>query len=388
MKKENISELVSGIDEKYINEAVTMRKQEKNVLKYVIPAVSVSAAVIVAAFIGTMHFFNSPDDIISNQEGDKEIITEKNLGEEGIVPGEEIATEPALFPEMMISPQWTDKTTPEKYPEISDGKNIYYTQNINISADNTGNELFSGEMTGYDIYEDKTYTTKGTAYEIKNINPECAVAVKIDGEDGYFVYINTEYVPETLRDMIDDLNLRETLSFGKAYSDRYENSPYRTYISRTYEDFSDTIVWDMLLDDADIKNVSYDRYHEKIISLSVDIPLIGYKNIHMGVTKDGYIITNILNTQKCFFIGPEKAEAFGKYIEENVKYTEVSTVTENPDGSIPGKGQGESTSGFNPDAPVQISPPYDPSSGEVPEVSPVKPHYPDDIIVEAETQVY
>lgn len=388
MKKENISELVSGIDEKYINEAVNMGKPKNNVLKYVIPAVSVSAAVMVAAFIGTMHFFNSPDDVVSNTEGDKEIITEKNLGEEGIVPGEEIATEPALFPEMIVSPQWTDKTTPEKYPEISDGKNMYCTQNTNISADNVVNELFSGEMTGYDIYEDKTYTTKGTALEIKNINPECAVAVKIDGEDGYYVYINTEYVPETLLDMIDDLNLRETLSFGKAYSDRYEYSPYRTYISRTYEDFSDTIVWDMLLDDTDIKNVSYDRYHEKIISLSVDIPLIGYKNIHMGVTKDGYIITNILNTQKCFFIGSEKAEAFGKYIEENVKYTEASTVTENPDGSIPGKGQGESTPGFDPDAPVQISPPYDPAEGISTEVNTVKPYYPDDIIVEAETQVH
>ncbi len=386
MKKENISELVSSIDEKYINEAVNTEKQKKNVLKYIIPAVSVSAAVMVAAFAGTMHFFNSPGDVSESAGGNEEIITEKNFGEEGIVPGPEIATEPALFPEMMISPQWIDKTTPEKYPEISDGKNIYYTQNTKISADNTENELFSGEMTGYDIYEDKTYITKGTAHSIKNIAPECAVAVKIDGEDGYYVYINTEYVPETLGDMIVDLNLRETLSFGKAYSDRYENSPYRTYISRTYEDFDDSIVWNMILADTDIKNVSYDRYSEKIIHLSVDIPLLGYKNISMGVTKDGYIITNILNTQKCFFIGTEKAEAFGKYIEENVKYTEASTVTENPDGSIPGKGQGQSSPGYNPDAPVQISPPYDPSSGVIPEVNAVKPYYPEDIVVEAETQ--
>ena len=361
MKKENISELLSEIDEKYINEAVSTGKQKKNVLKYIIPAVSVSAAVMVAAFAGTMHFFISPDDVVKNEGGNKEITTNKNVSEEGIVPGEEIATAPALFPEMMAEPFWSDKTTPMQFPDISDGNILFSSQVTEISPEKVGKALFSGNMTGYDIYEDKTYITEGTAYEINNINRKCAVAVKIGNEDKYYVYINAEYTPETLRDMIDDLNLGETLTFGNAYSDRYENEPYRTYISRTYEDFSDSIVWDMLLDDTDIKNVSYDRYSEKIIHLSVNIPLLGYKNIHMGVTKDGYIITNILNTQKCFFIGSEKAEAFGKYIEENVKYTEASTVTENPDGSIPGKGQGESTSGYNPDAPVQISPPYDPN---------------------------
>ena len=54
-------------------------------------------------------------------------------------------------------------------------------------------------------------------------------------------------------------------------------------------------------------------------TFTVDVPLLGYKNISLGVTEDGYIVTNILDTGKAFYIGKDKTEAFIKYVESECK---------------------------------------------------------------------
>ena len=45
--------------------------------------------------------------------------------------------------------------------------------------------------------------------------------------------------------------------------------------------------------------------------------MLGYENISLGVTENGYLTTNILNTGKAFFIGAEKAQMFMDYVIEN-----------------------------------------------------------------------
>lgn len=380
MKKENISEIISGIDDSYIQES-TVYTKKRHTLRYA--AVAASVAVVVITALGFAHFsdgiFTPPSPTSAN--GEENASDVKNQ--------QELDTAPAIGSpenEMSISPQWTDMITSQKFGEFTLDSVRYSTQVTEISENHIGQYIRDTAFSGYDIYEDKTYETKGGIYEIKDISPECALAVKFNGEESFHVYVNAEYAPDTLGQFIDDLNMRSTVSFGKAYSDKTEN---REYTSIIYADFDDSIVWDMLLSDTNVKNISYDRFYDKIAGISVDIPLLGYENVSLGVTKDGYIITNILNTQKCFFIGKEKAEAFGEYLQENVPFKENVTVFENPDGTIPGKGDsGESVPGYNPDAPETVSPPYDPSSGNPPpsagtsSVTPV----PDDMIVEETTK--
>ena len=52
------------------------------------------------------------------------------------------------------------------------------------------------------------------------------------------------------------------------------------------------------------------------MNISINFELLGYKNISIGITEDGYITTNILDTGKAFFIGPEKATEFMDYVLE------------------------------------------------------------------------
>ena len=352
MKKEEISEIISELDDTFVDESLSVIRKKSRV-RYT--ALAACAALVIASSLGFAYFSG---DLLTHENPSSaagEIVSdnvEKNQ--------QEIATDSAVMPEieMAISPLWRDMSTSQKFSEFSMGNMRYSSQNTLIEETNIDKAVGSALFSGYDIYEDKTYKTDGSVYTIKNISDKCALAVRFSGEEAYYVYINSEYSPETLGQLIEDIDMNNTVSFGKAYQDVTDE---KTYTNIIYADFDDCVIWEMLLSDTDIKNIQFDRFHEIIASVSVDIPLLGYKNISLGVTKDGYLITNILNTQKCFFIGKEKAEAFSDYLKNNVPFKENSTVFENPDGTIPGKG--DSVPGYNPDTPELISPPYDPSTG-------------------------
>ena len=161
-----------------------------------------------------------------------------------------------------------------------------------------------------------------------------ALAVKFSGEEKFYVYINALYTPETLEEFIVSLNLKENLTFGNAYYSYIEGN---RDISLKFADFDDSLVWDMILNNTDIKNVEYSGLYDKLLNLSINVELLGEKNVMLIVTADGYIVTNLLNEQKSFFIGEEKARVFAVYIFENVDYKENITVFKNADGSVAGK---------------------------------------------------
>lgn len=387
MKKEKISEIISLTDDRFIEEAAVVTKKPKHIFRYVGLAACLAVAVVAGIVISQSDFVTPPpistEETTGNESGGG-----KNTQE--IVPAPEIVTSPAIEivteAEMMLAPKWEDRITSDKFPEVMLGEKTYTSQRTEIAAENIGSFISDAVMSGYDIYEDKTYTINAKVYSVKNISTDCAVAVKIGDESVYYVYINVWYTPETLGDLIDAIDMKNTVSFGKAYKN-YTDYDKNEHVSVVFADFDDSIVWNMILSDTSIKNIEYDRFQDMLISLSVDIPLLGYKNISLGVSKDGYIVTNIMSTQKCFFIGTEKAEAFEKYISENVAFKEMVTVYERPDGTVPGKG--EATPGYNPDAPEQISPPYNPDTDSVPpqaagqSTPPALPDY----VIEATTRI-
>ncbi len=363
MKKEILSEIISLTDDRFIEEAAAIKKKPNYIFRYAGIAACLTVAVLAGVFISQSDFVTPPP--VSSETTSNESGGGKNTQE--IAPSPEIATTPAIEiateAEMAIMPQWDNRSTSDKYPELILGEKPYTSQRTEISADNIGSFITDADMSGYDIYEDKTYTINAKVFSVKNISTDCAIAVKIGDEDKYYVYVNVWYTPETLGDFIDAIDMKNAVSFGKAYKN-YTDYDKNEHVNVVFADFDDSIVWNMLLDDTVVKNIEYDRFDEMLISVSVDIPLLGYKNISLGVSKDGYIVTNIMSTQKCFFIGKEKAENFASYISENVPFKETVTAYERPDGAIPGKG--ETTPGYNPDAPEMISPGYNPETDSAP----------------------
>lgn len=371
MKKEKISEIISNIDESFIEESAMAVKKKIPVYKYVSIAACLAIMIIAGIFISQSDFTALPPvntgEKTSNESGGGENkVTE-------IAPAPEIVTEPAIETvtggtSCMKLPPWDALTTSEKYREVTLSGITYRSQVQKIDEASVLSFIEDTTMQGYDPYEDKTYTENAKIYSIRSISTECAVAVKIGTEDEYYVYVNSYYEPDTLGDFISDLDLKNTVSFRKAYTDEYnyfENGS--GHKQRIYADFDDSVIWNMLEDVLDAKNVEYNHPYDRI-GVETDLPLLGYKNISFAITPDGYVITNILNTQKCFFIGAEKFTRFDEYLKNNVPFKEEVNVYENnPDGTIPGKGEeAQSTPGYNPNDPMSIppSPPENTPSGE------------------------
>ena len=383
MKKEKISEIISLTDDRFIEEAAVVTKKPKHIFRYVGLAACLAVAVVAGIVISQSDFVTPPpvstEETTGNESGGG-----KNTQE--ITPSPEIVTTPAIEiateGEMAIMPQWDDLAVPMRYMETKLGDITYSTQNQQIPAENVLSFLGSTEMSGYDIYTDTTYTVNAQIYSIKSVSTDCAVAIKIDDGEEYYVYGNSWYEPDSLGDFINDLDLKNTVVFRKAYIDEYEYFDNGSeHKQRIYADFDDNVIWDMLSDVLDAKNVEYNHPYDRI-GIETDLPKLGYKNISFCITPDGYIITNILGTQKCFFIGTEKFKVFDEYLKDNVPFKEYSNVYNlNPDGTIPGKGEeAQSTPGYNPNE--DVVPDY-----YVPGASTAPPYMPDSNIVETTTKI-
>ena len=228
-----------------------------------------------------------------------------------------------VFPEngaAMLLPKWNEQSISQQFAECSIDGIIYRSQVTPLATEKAGTYLCDVTMEGYDIYEDKYYTKQALVYTIKDILWECAVAVRFEDAQEYYVYINTWYKPQTLGELVEALQLTDTLLFREAYIYRYTQDFNTTVV---FSDFDDSLVWTMLLDDLSVQNnPDFIDTGDRYLYLSVDIPLLGYKDISMCVTKEGYVTTNILSTYKCFYVGKEKAQEFINTIEKTCPYVE------------------------------------------------------------------
>ncbi|MGN1452110.1 MAG: hypothetical protein ACI4XQ_08410, partial [Eubacteriales bacterium] len=179
-------------------------------------------------------------------------------------------------------------------------------------------------LEGYDICTDAGYTAKAKVYALAGISSDCAVSLEFEDVDGKFVYVNSSYKPETLGDFIDDLNLEANLSAGKAYYKWIK--PDGSFSTVRFDDFDDEIIWEMLLYDRSAASCGDTGVSTAVLSVSIDHALLGYENITLSVTEDGYIWTNLLDSAKSFFLGTEKTEAFVEWVLENADGVEIVTV--------------------------------------------------------------
>lgn len=229
-------------------------------------------------------------------------------------------------------PEWEELTLPEKFPEAEISSARFSGRNKTLPAGKTGGKISALTLTGRDEITGKAYTAKAEAFEIKGISPACAAAVKFSGTNEYYVYTNPYYQPETLGQFIADLDLKNTLTVGTVYEDRFNGK--KEYITAEYTGLTVQEVFDRLLNDAElpaVKNFDSIFFGSDLIGISINIELLGYENISLAVTEEGYITTNILDTGKAFFIGREKAEGFYKYVTQNCRRTKYNIEKPQPD---------------------------------------------------------
>lgn len=221
-------------------------------------------------------------------------------------------------------PRWEEMAICQQFFEAEYRHERYSSRVTEISADMIGAALGTATLKGVDVYTEKEYTAAASLYAINGISDACAVALQFEGENDYYVYVNSYYQPKTLGEFLEALNLRETISFGSAwYRHSWNGERFSTV---EFTDLADAAVWEMLLSDPSLVNTAHNPQTyipAKLMDIGVDIPLLGYKNIAFWITEDGYLETNILDTKKAFYIGEEKSQAFVNYVIETCTGYEI-----------------------------------------------------------------
>ena len=212
--------------------------------------------------------------------------------------------------------RWDEMTNTEKFPTVKINGTEYSVANCQIPSDKIGNSITRLTVLGRDGYTNSEYAANVEIYEIKGISADCAAA---GGK--YYVCRNSHYKPETLGQFMNDLSLKENLTFVSFSGTQTKNG--KAICDVEYTNVDKAKVWELLFSDTAAKAVKdYDSMNlETAAGIAIDLKLLGYENISLAVTRDGYLTTNILDTGKAFYIGKPAAEKFLSYLEKDCKTT-------------------------------------------------------------------
>lgn len=232
--------------------------------------------------------------------------------------------------------RWDEKTLIQKYSGFRYNDTLYLVWSTNsllpIDIEFIGDAFDTIVLTGFDVYEDKTYEINATLFKINKINPDCAVAIQYEGDSNFYTFVNHFHKFETLGDLIDELNLKEYGLFGTTNYEYVDNNG--SHLIR-FEDFSDEIVWNNLLFDERKENVflsNNQQMNSNYMSIRISIPALGIIDDDaswIGINKNGLMKIHILtgNTnESIFYIGEEKVSMFANYLIDNIKGYEIVYV--------------------------------------------------------------
>ncbi len=304
------------IRETCVNQVDNVLSKKRGIwVKRMVPAVA-CAAVVLAAVLIFPHMNNNLINGLGTEKNNPSGQSETNDNQGNKNPSIPNQTSEA---EIVEIPNWDDMTITGKFSVISFDGASYFVNEAKINPSYIDKLLGKATSSGQDVYEDKIYSINCEVYSLKSISSKCAVAVKYEGYDGYYPFNSHDYIPATLSDLINDLNLRENLVFNKIYYSYWKDNVVANgnYITMEYTLPDTSVIWDLLLSDTSIKNAGDEHYTAEEMGISIDVKVIGYKNISLSVNADGYLQTNILGTGKSFFIGKDKVQAFMDYVLAN-----------------------------------------------------------------------
>lgn len=336
MNNKDLLKAIGDIDEKYLieetdieetnriasNNKVNIMKNLK--LKYILAPICIVFIAVIGLYKSGI-FTSKPDIIISKK--DDWVIKEVQVDKK------DTPTDTAVIP------KWNEMSISQQFNEVEYNNSKYSSRITKISNNNILKNIGNATLTGYDTYTETTYNKKAELYSIKDIEEKCAIAIKFEGDTDYYVYVNSYYRPTTLGEFTKDLNLEEIISFGTIYYN-YWDEDLQEDINVEFYGVDNKIIWQKLFNNKNLENIYSDNDTEKYtserfsqsIGISVDIPLLGYKNISVSLTDKGYLLTNILDTGKGFYIGEDKVQEFLDYIKDNYNGYKIVYVDESGSG--------------------------------------------------------
>ena len=190
----------------------------------------------------------------------------------------------------------------------------FYTCDSTVSENKVRSHLVSGNFHAEDPNTGKTEEHGASVYMIQNIDRYDQLAVRFDGDDNYYLYENTDkksaYEGITIENMIDDFRLREKM-IVESEAIIHDNNLH------TANGIEAPFVWQILTTDAKLPNIITEVDDIEInveFKVHVSPSLLEYV---IGVSKDGYVYTNIVPGGAVFEIGKERATEIIDNVVEN-----------------------------------------------------------------------
>ena len=240
----------------------------------------------------------------------------------GLNPTETMSTTPmeTTTAATALAPRWEEREVFQKYISGAKINGTPYQSSVHELDENLiETKLGNLRLTGYDIYTDKTYEIDAAFYRIRNIDPDCVVAIRYEGYDGYYGFFNLTCTFDTLEDLLNRLDLPEHLKINNTFiHDVWQGDAEKELLRWDYYSLPDPgIVWDQLLARTDISNegeAARDKLGWEVLSISIDYAPAGQSNIGIVLFDNGYLTTNILWSLQSFYIGEEAVTAFRDYV--------------------------------------------------------------------------
>ena len=158
-------------------------------------------------------------------------------------------------------------------------------------------------------------------YAIKEITPEAMITVQFDGTDNFTLYRNMEYMPETLGEFISDTGIDANALFNSAEYFDFSNG----YELRNYYDIDSEIVISHLRDCEEALCYRYGELTPEQVNAKMNLICDMNKAVPLtagfGISKKGYLTTNLTGGGLAFYIGEDKAAEIISFITDNYPYT-------------------------------------------------------------------
>lgn len=315
MKKDRINRVIGGIDDDIVEMAENKTKAKQKKVSWVKWGSIAAAFVLVlsAAFI-------VPGVLNRNNIG----------GDTNSWPTKHVPATQDEVAGPVTADTWAATGNAGKYMTLNYSDTEYRTCAVVLDDSDKGSSLGDGIVSGQDPFSLEMHEMPVEVYAISGIDPKIAVAVRftepdqsVHGLEHVYAYMNTGYNPATLGDFIRDLDFDNKLEIGLCYM---------------YQEGKDTIVFEnltkaklmeLLTSCASVENVQEPTTGRKVMSISAS--LLGMSK-SITLTEDGYLISNIFETGKWFYIGQDKVSEFVKYVTDNCDG--YVYVYDEPDGDV------------------------------------------------------
>ncbi len=229
---------------------------------------------------------------------------------------------------------WEDLTSAERYTSLTFGTGIYHTRAAEIREDYIGAHRGNAYAVGYENFDaDQEHLAECAVYDIRGIGEDRFAAIRIVGDDRYYLFIRENCdQPETFGEMIDLYSMDAYLPLTRF---RVIADDGKEVGSHSLTDADSAALWELLSDAADAPFAEH-RFHDgAAVMFTVTSEAYGIKNRSFAVYADGYVQTNAFDYGYAYFIGEDAARAVIEYAitharhaAEERPHTLVGTVTD------------------------------------------------------------